>query len=550
MDQLKRKKVSIIVIYSVLAIFALIVLITGLFPETTVDSAKYAAISRYIFESGDYIHLKLFGVPYLQKPPFLFWLAAISFKIFGISIFAFKLPNLLFSILGAYSVYRLGSLIYNKRTGTIAFLMYTLSEAFFLYSMDVHTDLLLTSCVIFGTWQLAEYLENKKAMNFFLGFTGIGLAMISKGVIGLAVPVFAVAGYLILKKDFRTLFSLRWLAGIPILIVILYPAMKGLYDQFGFSGLKFFFWSNNIDRIRGDYSNGRHDYFFFLHTLLYIFIPWSLFTLSAFFHDFRTLRNNSFKISNIKNGYCYAAIICLGLIISISSQQSPHYLLPIIPFIAIITAKFINDISHSDIWPNTYRMMLIFRSLIIVLLWPLIILMISFFFPSKSLLIWVMVVFMFCLMIFSYIKLNTKLQKLLVPLIITISVLSFLSNTVYMPSALKYYGPIQASYAYNQLASDTESLYTYDYYQFETYFYPKRISEFVNKDQIVSILEKGSCWFITSENGFETIKNSEKGKITEQYIFPYKQLTNLSLKFLNPMTRADELGKIYLIKIE
>jgi hypothetical protein len=118
-----------------------------------------------------------------------------------------------------------------------------------------------------------------------------------------------------------------------------------------------------------------------------------------------------------------------------------------------------------------------------------------------------------------------------------------------MPSALKYHGPIQASYLYNRIAPDNSILYTYDYPHFETYFYPKNISRIVYKEQLGNILSEGSCWFITSEEGFKEIKEFDEEIITEQHTFPYKKLTGLSLKFLNPKTREASLQNIYLLKI-
>jgi 4-amino-4-deoxy-L-arabinose transferase-like glycosyltransferase len=550
MDISKSKSRITTIVYITIAAFSSVVFITGLFPETTVDSAKYAALARNIFEYGDFIHLKLHGEPYLQKPPLLFWLGALSFKIFGISMFAFKLPTLLFSFLGIYSVYRLGLLIYDKRTGVIAALIYSSCEAFLLYNMDVHTDLLMTSFIIFSTWQLAEYLNNKRILNFILGFVGIGLAMISKGVIGLAVPVFSIAGYLLVKKDFRTMFSLRWLLGIPVLLIILYPTFKGLYDQFGIPGLEFYFWSNNIDRIRGDYSGGRHDYSYVFHTLIYIFLPWSLYTFSTFVRDWRMWKKNSFSINNKYVAYCYSAIIILALIISVSSQQAPHYLLPIIPFLAIITARFINDIASTYLYPKTFRLMLIFRNLIVFILWILVIAVTVYFFPTKNILIWSALFTMFLLLIFSYINVVTKIQKLIIPPLISIFAMGFVANTVYMPSALKYHGPIQASYLYNKLAPDNSTLYTYNYFLFETYFYPEQISGYIGPGELKNVLSKGSCWIITDEKGCEEIASFNNCTILEQHIFPYKQLTNLSFRFLNPKTRVSSLSKIFLLKIK
>jgi len=536
-------------VYVTLAVFTLLVYILGLFPETTVDSAIYASVSREIFSSGDFIHLKIHGEPYLQKPPLLFWLAAIFFRLFGVSISVFKLPSLLFSFLGIYSTYRLGRLVHDRATGLIAALIYGTSEALFLYNMDVHTDMLLTSNIIFAIWQLAEYIEKRRALNFILGFIGVGLAMISKGVIGLAVPVFSIGGYLIAKKDFRTLFSVRWLAGIPILAIILYPALKGLYDQFGNEGLKFYFWSNQINRIQGDYTNNTADYTYVFHSLFLIFVPWSLYAYTAFVMDIRKWIANRYSLGNARMAYAYPAVIIMALIISVSHQQSPHYLLPTIPLISIITARCIRDVSFTDNYPRTYKWMKAAILITMALVWPLIFLMTLYFFPTRNLLIWIPLGILILLMIFSYLRLQSKIQQLLVPLLATILTAAFVSNAVYMPRALKYHGPIQACYAFNRLAGDNQVLYTYDFKQFETYFYPKEVSNFVNEGQLNKILSEGSSWFITSEKGYHDIRSVNDTIITQKQVFPHVSLTNVSFRFLNPKTREETLENIYLLKI-
>lgn len=536
-------------VYVTLAAFILGVYILGLFPETTVDSAKYASVSREIFSSGDFIHLKIRGEPYLQKPPLLFWLAAIFFHLFGVSIAVFKLPTLLFSFLGIYSTYRLGRLVHDRVTGLIAALVYGTSEALFLYNMDVHTDMLLTSNIIFAIWQLAEYIERRRALNFILGFTGVGLAMISKGMIGLAVPVFSVGGYLVAKKDFRTLFSVRWLAGIPILLLILFPVLKGMFDQFGSEGLKFYFWSNQVNRMRGHYTESTADYSFFLLTLLYIFIPWSLYTYTAFVMDIRKWIGKSFSLGNARMAYAYPAVIILGLLISVSNQQSPHYLLPSIPLISIITARCIQDVSFNGRFPRTYKWMKTAGLITVAMVWPLIFLMILYFFPTRNLLIWIPLGMLMFLVIFSYLRLRSKIQQLVIPLLATILAVAFVANTVYMPRALKYHGPIQACYAFNRSAADDAVLYTYDYPHFETYFYPKNVSNWVYGNQLSEILSEGSSWFITSEKGYQDMRSINDTIITQAQVFPYKKLTTISFRFLNPKTREGTLQKIYLLKI-
>ena len=52
--------------------------VSGLFVDVTRDGSKYASVAREIFDSGDWIRLKIHGEPYDQKPPLLFWLSAAS----------------------------------------------------------------------------------------------------------------------------------------------------------------------------------------------------------------------------------------------------------------------------------------------------------------------------------------------------------------------------------------------------------------------------------------------------------------------------------------
>ena len=205
-----------------------------------------------------------------------------------------------------------GRLHTEKLPGIVAAGIYAVSEAMFLFLMDVHTDLLLATFILTGIWLITLYLKNKNILLFITGFISIGLAMISKGSLGLVIPAFALGGYLLIAKDFKAIVTVKWLFAIPILAIIIYPFLKGVYDVFGTEGIKFYFWSNYIDRIRGDYSHNRHDYLFSVHTLLYLFLPWSIYTFMAFFRDLVNWKKGGFRINNKMDGLFYSGIIILA----------------------------------------------------------------------------------------------------------------------------------------------------------------------------------------------------------------------------------------------
>lgn len=89
-----------------------------------IDATQYAEMSREMMESGNYLQLFDRGAEYLDKPPFLFWISALSMKIFGVGNFGYKLPSILFALFAIYATYRLTRLLYGEATGRMAALIF------------------------------------------------------------------------------------------------------------------------------------------------------------------------------------------------------------------------------------------------------------------------------------------------------------------------------------------------------------------------------------------------------------------------------------------
>ncbi|MBK5279993.1 MAG: glycosyltransferase family 39 protein, partial [Bacteroidia bacterium] len=104
------------------------------------DSAQYASITREMLERGDYLQFTDQGREYLDKPPLLFWLSGISFKLFGINNIAFRIPAFLATLLALYSTFKLAELYYDRKTGYLSALILATAQATFLINHDVRTD--------------------------------------------------------------------------------------------------------------------------------------------------------------------------------------------------------------------------------------------------------------------------------------------------------------------------------------------------------------------------------------------------------------------------
>src|ERR1041384_4441002 len=133
-----------------------------------IDASQYAEISREMARSNDFLHIYDRGYDYLDKPPFLFWVTALSIKAFGATPFAYRLPTILFAFLAIYATYRLTRRLYNESVGRIAALVLATSQGFFLWTNDVRTDMILIGCVVTALWCIRE-CEVRRRWYYVLG---------------------------------------------------------------------------------------------------------------------------------------------------------------------------------------------------------------------------------------------------------------------------------------------------------------------------------------------------------------------------------------------
>ena len=150
-------------------LLALIVLVylAGLFVTLFEnDSAQFAVMAMRMVQESDFFTLIKGTEEYLDKPHMHYWLAAFSYKLFGIHDWAYRIPGVLAIFLGGYSCYGLGKLLYNEDVGKFSALIFLTAQTIVLSGIDVRTDAVLTGFFRFrhlavgpvcGKGQIAEY---------------------------------------------------------------------------------------------------------------------------------------------------------------------------------------------------------------------------------------------------------------------------------------------------------------------------------------------------------------------------------------------------------
>jgi 4-amino-4-deoxy-L-arabinose transferase-like glycosyltransferase len=116
-------------LWNVVFAFTMVVYAVGLFiPIMEPDAAVYAQVAMEMHDRGDYLSIYHKGVDWLDKPHFPFWMSALSYEVFGVNAFAYKLPAVFFILLGAYYTYLFGKRYYSELHGLLAVIVLITAE--------------------------------------------------------------------------------------------------------------------------------------------------------------------------------------------------------------------------------------------------------------------------------------------------------------------------------------------------------------------------------------------------------------------------------------
>jgi len=335
-----------------LLIPAILVNAGGLFiPILEPDGSLYATIAKTIARTGDFVNLRVEGKDWLDKPHFPFWMAALSFRVMGVNAFAYKFPALLFWAAGAGYTGKLALSLYGKGVAQLSVLIYVSAAHLVISNNDVRAEPYLTGLIIGSVYHFYRASRTRPGLHLVMGSLLAGCACMTKGPF---VLITIGAGFIldwISGKEWGQLLHPRWFIAIALTALFTLPEIYCLYLQFdshpeklvfgrtGVSGIRFFFWDSQFGRFFNTGPiKGSGDPFFYFHTLLWAFLPWSLLLYAAMVQKCR--RRRAFP----------GDLICLGaagasfIVFSLSRFQLPHYLNILFPFFSILAAAYLYSV--------------------------------------------------------------------------------------------------------------------------------------------------------------------------------------------------------------
>lgn len=164
------------------------------------DEINFAESSREMLTSGDWFHVQINYEPFWEKPPLFFWIQSSSMAIFGVNEFGARFPNALFGIITLWLLYRLGSKHHNPTFGMMWALVYAGSLLPHIYFKSGIIDPVFNFFIFLSVYHLMLNLREGNAKNALYAGLFSGLAILTKGPVGLLLVLLTYAVYVVFTK--------------------------------------------------------------------------------------------------------------------------------------------------------------------------------------------------------------------------------------------------------------------------------------------------------------------------------------------------------------
>ncbi len=188
------------------------------------NEARYAEVAREMALGGDWISPHLDFTLFLNKPPLVFWLAALVFRVAGPTEWA-RLVSVGAAVVALLATCRLGALLYGGPAGLVAGLALATSLGFVLEARTLRPDMILTATVVVALlcWQTAECGGARRARWLVGLWAALGVGVLAKGLVPLVLAGLPIAAVTLRDRGWRGVARLRPGLGLLVLAAIVVP---------------------------------------------------------------------------------------------------------------------------------------------------------------------------------------------------------------------------------------------------------------------------------------------------------------------------------------
>ncbi len=313
------------------------------------NEGLYAEIPREMLAGRDWrlwIIPHLNGLPYMEKPPLLYWLTALSFAVFGESEWSARLVPAWSSLACVAMLVRFGGWINRPQAGRLAALMFVSGVGVTAMSRVLMFDMLLTALLTAALMYAYRYVSEGKVVHVRCAYAFLALALLAKGFVALVLFGLVIVGFMLVShRSVTALWQgiVKWFEPWALLVffaiaVPWHVAASMVEPIFAW----FYFVNEHVLRFLG--KREPHDYYagawwYYLPRMVIYLFPWSLMLPCLVVRSQRPADQDSARLWR----FLWLAWVAPLFFFSISSAKANYYLVAVMPFAALHLALAIEN---------------------------------------------------------------------------------------------------------------------------------------------------------------------------------------------------------------
>jgi 4-amino-4-deoxy-L-arabinose transferase-like glycosyltransferase len=311
------------------------------FSVTDPVESNYALTAKEMVTSGDWISPRIYGKVWYDKPVLIYWLLALAMKAFGYTELGIRLVPAFAGAGGVALIYWFVAKVRNEKTGLLAAALLATSFQYFIIAKLLITDSLLFTfdaaalvCFYLGS---VNYQGAAKRW-YLLSYPCLGLAVLTKGPVGVLLPGVIVLTFLIWRKKWSELRQMRLGIGLLLFVIVALPWYFLMYMRHGQAFLGTFFGIHNY--LRATVSEHPRDNVIYYYPLLFVAstLPWTGVCFAGLGAGFNQCRR--------QHDLSLFLMIWAGVFVvfySLMATKYPTYTFPILFPVVVLTAYYFEE---------------------------------------------------------------------------------------------------------------------------------------------------------------------------------------------------------------
>ena len=343
-------------------VFACFVLFLGLGIYPAIRSeARWFEVVREMLMTGDWLHPRINGQAYFDKPLVSYWFAEVVSKLAGghVTELSVRLPSALFALAGLGCIISVARKFYSERTAYLAGWILLSTYSFIVWGRLAEADMEQTVFIVMAVTVYLHHRETPSFWAYFAFWACCAVGAQTKGLPAFVIPPALALIDCVVRKSFRVhlnwKFFLAFFLGGLCLYAVPFVLEALTSEHYGASGIVLVF-RENLMRVFNPWDHNKDPFYVYFLYLPRLMIPWTPFFIFAVIDYVHGLiravaKQGTASVEDLSSRkpcskdtlWLFASMVFIFILFSASRSRRSYYILPIVPWCALFTAAWFSE---------------------------------------------------------------------------------------------------------------------------------------------------------------------------------------------------------------